>query len=576
MYTDIKKLSNSLDNKNKREIYKIFFLILFGVFFETLSVGMVVPVVTLLVEDNLSTKFPIFNIILEYLGNPNKKELLKYLVLFFIFIFVIKNMFLTILIWKKNSFVYSISNYYSNKLFYKYISKSYLFHVNKNSSELINNIDKETSLASGGFVYSLIDIVVETLVFSSLFILLLILEPVLTVLIFITFSAVGLLYYILFRKKILRFGYERQIWNSAKIKSLNEILRNIKFYLILNKTNKVRKDFSNILDKIKNINIKYVFLNLLPRQLFEVVILITLCTIILIFASKDNYNLKDLVPTLALLGVSAFRILPSMSKILQSFQQLKYSRSAIDVIYKELNNEKLNIESFDNNKNISFKNLLIEDLNFSYSNKDKPILKDLSLRITKGKIYGFIGSSGSGKSTLLDIIMQLLDPESGKIFLNDNLNFKEHKNWWHKSIGYVPQNIFLNDDSIKNNIALGEEESEIDEKRLKDAINKSKLDDFINNLEDGYNTNIGENGARLSGGQIQRIGIARALYADPELLFLDEITSSLDLETEAQIINDIQYLKKNKTIVIITHRSSTTKICDEIYELKNLKLNKVK
>ncbi len=282
------------------------------------------------------------------------------------------------------------------------------------------------------------------------------------------------------------------------------------------------------------------------------------------------------MPTLALLGVSAFRILPSMSKILQSFQQLKYSRSAIDVIYKELNNEKLNIESFDNNKNISFKNLLIEDLNFSYSNKDKPILKDLSLRITKGKIYGFIGSSGSGKSTLLDIIMQLLEPESGKIFLNDNLNFKEHKNWWHKSIGYVPQNIFLNDDSIKNNIALGEEESEIDEKRLKDAINKSKLDDFINNLEDGYNTNIGENGARLSGGQIQRIGIARALYVDPEILFLDEITSSLDIKTETQIMNDIKYLKKNKTIIIITHRSSTTEICDEIFELKNNKLNKVK
>ncbi len=576
MLNNLKIFFSTLDNTHKKKTFIIFLLILVSVFFETLSIGLVVPVVTLLIENDLTSKFPIFTNLINILGNPDRMGLLMYMVSFLLIVFFIKNIFLGFLIWKKNSFVYSISNYYSKKLFNIYLKKSYSFHVNKNSSELINNIDKETSLASGGFVYSMIDIVVDSLVFISILTLLTFFEPMFTLIIAITFSFSGITYYYLFRKKILNYGYARRFWNAQKLKSLNETLRNIKFYIIFRKIKKISKDFSKILDEVKNVNIRFVFINALPRLLFELIILLTLCFIIMLFISFESFEIKNLVPSLALLAVASFRIMPSVTKILEKFNQIKYAKSAIEAIYNEFSQNQSNTcDEEEKYADINFKKLELKNVSFKYEKKETIILDKINLKIQSGKIYGFIGPSGSGKSTLLDILMCLHQIDNGQIILNDNLDLYKFKSWWQKSIGYVPQNILLNDDNIKNNIAFGEEENEIKETQLFDSVRNSNLQDFINNLEKGLYTNIGEDGVKLSGGQKQRIGIARALYLNPKILVLDEITSSLDLNTENQIMSDLSKLKNEKTIFIISHRLSTTKFCDEIYEIKNKTIIKI-
>ena len=269
-------------------------------------------------------------------------------------------------------------------------------------------------------------------------------------------------------------------------------------------------------------------------------------------------------------------MLPSSNKILLSLQKIKYSKSAIELIYEEIKNDYNEKLAEKTDLSFNFKKLSLKNLSFKYESANKFLFKDISLDISKGKIYGITGLTGSGKTTLADIIMCLNNKVDGKILLNDSLNLNEYKNSWQKLIGYVPQNIYLLDDTIKNNIAFGEFSNDIDEATLLKSIKLAKLEKLINNLEKGYDTNIGENGSKLSGGQIQRVGIARALYANPQVLILDEITSSLDVNTEEEIIDVIKNLKGEKTIILITHRLNMLKICDDVFELNNGLLIKIK
>ena len=287
------------------------------------------------------------------------------------------------------------------------------------------------------------------------------------------------------------------------------------------------------------------------------------------FVYSEFLLIENLVPSLALFGAAAFRMLPSSNKILLSLQKIKYSKSAIELIYEEIKNDYNKKLTEKTDLSFNFKKLSLKNLSFKYESANKFLFKDISLNISKGKIYGITGLTGSGKTTLADIIMCLNNKADGEILLNDSFDLDKYKNSWQKLIGYVPQGIYLLDDTIKNNIAFGEFSNDIDESTLLKSIKLAQLEKLISNLEKGYDTNIGENGSKLSGGQIQRIGIARALYTNPQILILDEITSSLDVNTEEEIINVIKNLKGEKTIILITHRLNMLKICDDVFELND-------
>ena len=569
MYRYIKIFFNTLDKNHKKQLSIMSIMIFLSVFFDTMGIGMIIPIINILIDNNLIDKFPFLSPVFNLLGNPDKNVLLLYFVTFLALIFLIKNFFLGLLTWKKSYFTYSIQNYYSKKLMNNYLKKPYSFHINNNSSKLINNIVNETSLASGQFIISLIDLVIDTMVIAALFFLLLSVEPIITISMVLIFIFFGSLYFFLVKQKLLKYGYIRQKTYADQLKLYKEIFSNIKFFLIHKKTKKVIDEISVNLNKIKDFNVKYIFISAFPKLLFEYIIIIIFCLLIMVFIYSDFLLIENLVPSLALFSVAAFRMLPSSNKILLSLQKIKYSKSAIELIYEEIKdnyNEKL-IENTD--LSLNFKKLSLKNLSFKYQSTNNFLFKDISLDISKGKIYGITGLTGSGKTTLADIIMGLNNKADGKILLNDSLDLNKYKNSWQKLIGYVPQNIYLLDDTIKNNIAFGEFSNDIDEATLLKSIKLAKLEKLINNLEAGYDTNIGENGSKLSGGQIQRVGIARALYANPQILILDEITSSLDVNTEEEIINVIKNLEGEKTIILITHRLNMLKICDDVFELNN-------
>ena len=570
MYKYIQIFFLTLDNNHKKQLFIISFMIFFSVFFDTIGIGMIIPIVNLLIENNLTEKFPYVINVIEVLGNPSQKQLLVYFVIFFLLIFIIKNIFFGILTWIKSDFIFSIANFYANKLLKKYLNKSYTFHVNNNSSKLTNILINETSLASGQFILALIDLSIEFLLLFALFLLLVIVEPIATLVMLLIFSLSASIYYFIVKQKILRFGYLRQKTNTERLKLYKEILINIKFHIIYQKTKKIIKAVNDNLENIKVLNTRYIFLQNFPRLLFEVLIILIFSFFIIGFVYIDNLKLENLLPSLALFSAAAFRMLPSINKILQRLQNLKYARSAIELISIELDyKDKLINKDNKIDKNFVFEKLSFKNVSFRYENKKEFIFENTSFEIKKGKIYGIIGTTGSGKTTMTDLIMGLHNIEKGHILLNDTLDLIKEKVNWQKFIGYVPQKIFLQDDTIKNNIAFGEFEDEINEEDILKSIKLAQLNNFINNLKDGYNSKVGEDGSKLSGGQIQRIGIARALYINPDILILDEITSSLDSITEKNILNDIKTLKKDKTIILVTHKLSTLEICDEIFQVKD-------
>ena len=551
-------------------------MILLSVFFDTIGIGMVIPIINVLIDNDFTNKFQFIQNIIDHLGNPKKEELLISMVVFLLSIFLIKNIFLGILTWKKENFTYSVANLYAKKLLNNYCNKPYLFHKNNNSSKLINNLVHETSVASAQFVLAFIDLIIEIILLSALFFLLLFVEPLVTIVMLLIFASVGSLYFLLVKKKMLNYGYIRQKTNVQKLKLYKEFFLNIRFLLIYKKTKRIFNAIFDNLNKIKNLNTRYTFLQSFPRLLFEYLIIIIFGFFVIGYIYSDHLLMQNLIPTLALFSAAAFRMLPSINKIIIKLQNLKYAKSAMELISNEINSINGVKDNKKNEEQFIFKNLNFKNVFFKYDNRQDYVIEDATFNIEKGKIYGFIGRTGSGKTTLTDLIMGLLDVKSGEIKLNNKFDLSEVKFDWHKKIGFVPQNIFLEDDTIKNNIAYGEFDEEINKNNLSKSIKSAQLEDFISNLGNGLSTQVGENGSKLSGGQIQRIGIARALYFNPEILILDEITSSLDSNTEEQILNVIKNLKNEITIILITHKTSAMVICDEIFEVNNKKILKKK
>lgn len=565
---------STLDNHHKKKIYLVFIMILLSVFFDIIGIGMIIPIINVLIDNEFNNKFQFIKNIIDYLGSPTKEELLILMVTFLLIIFFVKNIFFGILTWKKENFTYSIANLFAKKLLNNYFNKPYLFHKNNNSSKLINNLVHETSVASAQFILAFIDLVIEIILLSSLFFLLLFVEPLVTVAMLLIFVFVGSLYFLLIKQKMLKYGYIRQKTNAQKLKLYREFFLNIRFLIIYKKTKRIFDKIFDNLELIKNLNTKYTFLQSFPRLLFEYLIIIIFCLFIVGYIYSDSLLIQNLIPTLALYSAAAFRFLPSINKIIIKLQNLKYAKSAIELISNEINRDHDEEKNTKIKEQIFFKNLSFKNVYFKYENQDNHIIENATFNLEKGKIYGFIGKTGSGKTTLTDLIMGLIDPNKGEIKLNNKIELSNIKFDWHKKIGFVPQNIYLEDDTIKNNIAYGEYEEEINDSNLSKSIKSAQLENFINNVENGLSTKVGENGAKLSGGQIQRIGIARALYFNPEILILDEITSSLDSLTEQQILDVIKNLKDKMTIILITHKKSTMVICDEIFEINNKKVIK--
>ena len=570
---NIKKLYSLFTNSRKKNFIFLIFLSLMGTIIEIFSIGLLIPLVSsfsgdVSVINNLFSKFNISDDVWRFLNFEN--TILILLVVYFVkFIFLIGFSFF------KNNFFFSFQLELIDKLFTSYIKRSYLFHVSSNSARIIKNFSEEIHQLSIGYMGSIITVITETILITVLITFLLFLQTKTTIIVLSLTVAISFLIFSVLKKKIATLGREREDYNFVNLRNIIQALGGIKEIKIFQKENEIINNFEKNSSRLKSVNWLISFYNEIPRIFFEFVSVCSFLAILYLFVNL-GYSFSVIISYFIIILAIFIRIMPSANKLIVSFVNLTINQRAVQVVHNELNSERVSTESNIkvNNEKLNFKSKIeIQNLSFRYGTEEKEVIKNINLQINKGEILGVIGETGSGKTTFVDLLIGLLEPTEGSI-LSDGKDIKLNRIEWFKKIGYVPQNIYLNDESIKKNIAFTSEETLIDEKKVLDAAKKSKLLELVQNKKDKLNFRIGERGNILSGGQKQRLGIARALYNNSEILVLDEFTSALDETTEKEIMKEISIFKGQKTIILSTHKPSILKYCDRIYDIKNNTISK--
>lgn len=566
---EIKKILKIFDRKQKFRLIVLLIMTIIGAFLELLGITAIGPFVSIAMNADSITSNALLYKLYSITEVTSTNEFLVVLAIALIIIYIIKNAYLVLLYNVQYKFTYNSQQLLEGKLLSCYVKQSYSFHLSNNSAELQRNILQDVT----GFFMSVLaylQLLTEGSVCLVLFLFLLSTDWAITIGVTVLLSLFVLLFYGIFKKKLNRIGITSRMASAKRVQWVQQSLGGIKEIKILER----EKFFLNNYNKNAKIYAekqrKYQLAMIAPRPIME-----TVCigSLLFIVAAKliTGISVTDFMPTLSVFAVAAFRMLPSFGRISGSIGTITFQKSAVDEVCKDL--EEADMLTFeddrDEDKILVFNDkILVNHLDFQYPNTEKFVLKNVSMEIQKNKSIAFIGPSGAGKTTLADIILGVLKPNKGEILV-DGKSIYDNLGGWHKKIGYIPQNIYLMDDTIRNNIAFGIEQDEIDELRVFDALKEAQLYEYIQGLEEGINTYIGEGGIRLSGGQRQRIGIARALYSNPEVLVLDEATSALDHETEKAIMEAMDLLQGSKTLIIIAHRLTTIQNCDYIYEIKN-------
>jgi ABC-type multidrug transport system fused ATPase/permease subunit len=541
-------------------------LMLIGMMLETLGVSLVIPALALLTQGDISPRYPAFQQVIDALGNPSQQTLVIGGMLVLVGVYLIKAMFLALLAWWQMRFAFGVQAQLSQRLFAVYLNQPYTFHLQRNSAQLIRNVINEVSMITGYALLPVTMLLTEGLVLIGLCGLMLAVEPQGALIVVSVLAAAAWFFHRLTHGRIERWGNARQYHEGLRMQHLQQGLGGAKDVKIFGKEAEFLQQYRIHNDQSARVAQKQSTLQQLPRLWLELLAVSGLA-ILVISMLVQNRPLEAVLPTLGLFAAAAFRLMPSVSRILGAVQALRYSMPMIDVLHAELN---LKIPEAAGNQKPSapFHSVMeLIHISYSYPAAASSALKDISLLIKRGESVGFIGASGAGKSTLVDIILGLLTPEKG-IVLVDDKDIQESLRNWQDQIGYVPQSIYLTDDTLRRNVAFGLPDEQIDDEAVKRAIHLAQLEDFVSSLPNGLMTMVGERGIRLSGGQRQRIGIARALYHDPAVLLLDEATSSLDTETEHGVMQAVKALKGNKTILIVAHRLSTVDHCDRLYRLE--------
>ena len=574
MYKNFKIIS---DNRDRINLFILFILLLFSTFIEMLGISSIPIFASIVVDPNLIFgKIP-SNYNFDFILNLDKKTLILYASIGIFIIFLIKNIYLGFLSYFNGIIIKRIRTNLYNKMFKSYIESDYEFHIRRNSADLVRNITSEVSKAVY-YVMGYILLIKELLIMVMIFLLLIYADTYVSIFIFSILGFFSFLFFLFTRSGSKIRGQKIQDYWGKQIKALNHGIGSIKQVKILNKEKFMFDIFKFNTEIIEKYNFIQSFIVTLPRFFLEVITISAVVIISIIFVNSDR-EMENFVPLIALIAVSGVRLIPSFNTISSSIATIKYQLPSFELIIRELKEMKVQEKKLYNNKNPKKKiyfndSIEINNLTYSYPGTDKIILNDISLKINKGDIIGLSGESGEGKSTFLDLISGLSKPSKGEILV-DGVNIHNDEINWQHQVGYVPQDIYLLDDTIKANIAFGENMDRFNNERFNKSINMAQLSDFIESLPNKENAFVGDRGMRLSGGQKQRIGIARSLYFEPKILILDEPTSSLDVKNESLILEDIYNLSGKITIIIISHRMSAFKNCDKVYSLKNSKLIKI-
>ena len=566
----LKKINYVLDRKQKINLGILLIIIFIGAFVELLGVSAVMPLINVAMQPETIDEKWYFILISKYTGITDANQMILFLAVLLIIIYILKNIYVMAMYSLQYRFVFNNQQRLSVRMMKSYMQQDYLFHVSKNVAEFQRNI---TSDVNGFFTVALnvLQFLAEFSVSAVLVIFLLIQDWVSTVAIAaLLFLFMGI-FTVFFRKVLVKIGEESRQANVLVTKWLFQAFSGIKEIKVANKESFFITNYDKNYKDCARVQRQQSILTYLPKPVMETVCICSLMLAMIIKIAVMKSDIVSFVTTLSVFAVAAFRMLPSFNKITGYISGMMFNKPAIDSVYRDLKEiERLmgqkTIEQKDTVNITLNKSIQFNDVSFHYSGSDKWILKDANLEIQKNTSVALIGASGAGKTTAADLILGILEPQEGTVTI-DGVDIKKCMKSWHEEIGYIPQVIYLMDDTIRANVAFGIPESEIDDTRIEKALWEAQLDQFVQALPDGLDTMIGDRGVKLSGGQRQRIGLARALFRNPNLLVREEATSALDSDTEKEVMEAIDGLHGTRTLIVIAHRLSTIRKCDKIYEV---------
>ena len=552
-------------NSDRVAFIRIVVMVIVGMFLETISLGIVVPIIGILTQDDYQQKYPF---IVDIFGNLSREELISAVMVAMVLIYVVRSLFLFWSLWIQKGFSASVSGRLSQSLFSIYLRQPYMFHLQRNSSTLMRNAKNATSVVTCG-VDPFLVLLTDGLVAIAMFALLIAVEPVGTLAVLLVFGLSTFVFQRTTRRRIDNWGYQVDYHETKILQHLQEGFGGAKDVKVLGRENEFLSQHEKHLGESIRINRIYNVILTLPRSFMEIITIVGLCLLVVSMVVRGR-ELADIVPILGLFAAAAFRVMPSINRLLMATQTLIFNRSIIASVYKDF--------LLDSPDSLSLKSetkfatqLELTDVSFKYPTAATASLQNVSLVVKRGEAVGFVGPSGAGKSTLVDVILGLFAPTSGVVKV-DGQDVQQNLRNWQNQIGYVPQAIYLTDDTLRRNVAFGLNDENIDDNLVRNAIRLAQLEEFVATLPEKLETVVGERGVRLSGGQRQRIGIARALYHNPSVLVLDEATSSLDTPTEHGVMQAVQALQGSKTVLIVAHRLSTVEYCDRLYKIENARI----
>lgn len=567
----LQKINYIFSKKQKLKLFLLVIMIFIGSFFELMSVSIILPLISIAIQPDAITENKIYVYVAQIFYLDNISDFIVFFSLTICALYIVKNIYLLLYKNYQIKFTYMLNKTISLKLLNGYLRQDYLFHVGHNVAELQRNITSDVTQFVNT-ISTTINLFIETCTCVFLVTLLVVTDP-LTSMLILGILLIALFIFWTFSKKMqLYYGMQAREAHADLNKWLLQSFGGIKEIKVMNRELFFLNNCDSAYSKNISANKKYNLITMMPKYVTEIIIICSLLGAMCI-RTIQGADMKEFVSVLSVMAVAAMKMLPSFNRITEHISSIMFNKAGVENVFKDLRDiekleEKNALQIHDVDKLPLNQEIVVRNIVFAYPNTEKKIFNQASLCIEKNKSVAFVGSSGAGKTTLADIIIGLLKPAEGDVLV-DGKDVFTHLDSWHKSIGYIPQMIYLMDDTIRANVVFGIPEDEIDDDKVWKALERAELSEFVKELKKGIYTSIGDRGVRLSGGQRQRIGIARALYSEPDILILDEATSALDNETETAVMESIEHLKGQTTLIIIAHRLTTIRNCDEVYEVNH-------
>lgn len=571
----MKRLFYIFPCKQRWQFAGLFILQLIETLLDFFGISLILPFVNILVNAESLHGAGWYGLVSRLIGAEDTASVLLFITLLMIAVYIVKNLFMLFLLNLRVRFIGTNKVKMGTKMITCYMHKPYTFHLQRNTAEIIRNINGDVG---GAFtvISSIFSLISDVLIVAALVVYLFAVDFAMTLGVMGALAVCSAIYFLFVRKAIRNMGQKNRKVTARMYKAIQQAMGGIKEVKIMGREKYFAEVYQNAGIESVRLSKRYSVISAIPARLIET---LCMCTILGILALKiaSGEDLSAVVPSLSAFAVAAIRLLPRANGINSCINSITYSMPSLEALYDDLiESDREEAERLreaeakkQEKKTVAHgeeQDIFVRGVTYTYPNKNEPVLQNVSLTIAHGSSVGIIGATGAGKTTLVDLILGLLKPDSGTICYG-TLDIHEDYAQWQKHIGYIPQSIYLVDDTIRSNVALGIDAEQIDDEAVWNALENAQLADFVRSLEDGLDTIIGERGVRISGGQRQRIGIARALYYDPEILFFDEATSSLDNETEAAVMESINALGSRKTMIIVAHRLTTLRGCDKIYRV---------